>query len=114
MKKVVCALSMLLLVSACKTTEPIYYHGTYNKAVYSYFKGDQASLTEQIEVLQQIIEKAQAKGKKVAPGVHAHLGLLHFDNGNDAEGQHQFELEKALFPESTKYLDFLLTSRKGA
>ncbi len=114
MKKIVCVVSTLLLLSACKTTEPLYYHGGYNKAVYSYFKGDEVTPQEQIATLEKIIQDAAANGKKVAPGIHAHLGLLYFDTGNATQGQQQFEHEKALFPESTKYLDFLLQSRKGA
>jgi len=50
----------------------------------------------------------------VAPGIHAHLGLLYFNAGSSAEGEQQFAQEKALFPESAQYLDFLLKSKKGA
>jgi hypothetical protein len=114
MKKIVCLLSAMLLLSACKTTQPLYYHGEYNKAVYAYFKGDDTSLEQQIATLQQTIEAAAAAGKPVAPGIHAHLGLLYFDAGNADLGTQQFEQEKALFPESTQYLDFLLKSRQGA
>lgn len=114
MKKILCAIGLLLLLSGCKTTDTIYYHGDYNKLVYAYFKGDQAALEEQIASIQRIIQAAEAKGKPVAPGVHAHLGLLYFDTGNSAQGQQHFEYEKALFPESAKYLDFLLNSRTGA
>jgi len=115
MKKLLLASSMLLALSACKTTtEPLYYHGEYNKAVYTYLKGDTTTPQEQIAALQTIIQDAAAKGKKVAPGIHAHLGLLYFDSGSPAEGEQQFEQEKTLFPESAQYLDFLLKSKKGA
>lgn len=115
MKNIICAFGMLFVLSACKTTtEPLYYHGEYNKAVYTYFKGDAATPQEQIASLQKIIQDAAAKGKKVAPGVHAHLGLLYFDSGNATEGQQHFEQEKQLFPESAQYLDFLLNTKKGA
>jgi len=113
MKHILSAFTLLIALTACKTTEPLYYHGSYNKAVYSYLKGDDASPENQIASLQQLIQQASAKGKKVAPGVHAHLGLLYFDTGNIEEGQRHFEQEKALFPESTHYLNFLLSSRKG-
>ncbi|KUM51979.1 DUF4810 domain-containing protein [Rheinheimera sp. EpRS3] len=114
MKKIVCVLSVLLSLSACKTTESLYYHGEYNKAVYTYFKADETTPADQIATLQQIIQAAEAAGKPVAPGIHAHLGLLYFDTGNVPQGQQHFEYEKALFPESTQYLDFLLKSRQGA
>lgn len=114
MKKILCVLSLLMLLTACKTTDTIYYHGEYNKMVYTYFKGDEAAPEDQIATLHQIIQAAEMKGKPVAPGIHAHLGLLYFDTGNATQGQQHFEYEKALFPESAKYLDFLLNSRKGA
>lgn len=114
MKKIVCLLSLLFVLSACKTTDSIYYHGDYNKLVYTYFKGNETSPEDQIATLQQIIQAAEMKGKPVVPGIHAHLGLLYFDTGNATQGQQHFEHEKALFPESAKYLEFLLNSRKGA
>lgn len=102
-----------MLLSACKTTETIYYHGEYNKLVYSYLKADDLAPQDQIAALQKIIQNAEMKGKPVAPGIHAHLGLLYFDIGNVTQGEQYFETEKLLFPESAKYLDFLLSSRKG-
>jgi len=102
------------MLTACKTTEPLYYHGNYNTAVYAYFKGDDTSIEQQIESLQQTIQAAEAAGKSIAPGIHAHLGMLYFESGNTALGTQHFEQEKTLFPESAKYLDFLMKSRQGA
>jgi hypothetical protein len=114
MKKLFCIVLLALSVSACKTTEPLYYHGAYNQAVYAYFKAEDTTLEEQINILQQTIQAAANAGKPVGPGVHAHLGLLYFDTGNADLGKQHFEQEKVLFPESVKYLDFLLTSLQGA
>lgn len=98
----------VLFLAACKTTEPTYYYGAYPEAVYSYFKADSTSISQQIIILEQIIEQARGKGKPVAPGVHAHLGMLYFESGDAEQGATHFEQEKALFPESTTYLDFLM------
>lgn len=114
MKKLILPACVLLTLSACKTTESLYYHGEYNKAVYAYLKADDSSLDEQIANMQKIIQSAETAGKPVAPGIHAHLGLLYFDNGNVQLGEQHFEVEKALFPESSTYLDMLLKTRKGA
>ena len=113
MQKGIFCSCFLLLLAGCKSTEPLYYYGDYNAAVYSYFKGDGTTLSEQIAVLNDTIEKAAVSGRAVAPGVHAHLGMLYFESGNATLGNLHFEEEKALFPESAKYLDFLLKS-KGA
>jgi hypothetical protein len=114
MKKIIITLALALGIVGCKTTEPLYYYGEYNTAVYSYFKGEDTTLEEQITVLQLAVELAEANGKNIAPGVHAHLGMLYFETGNPGLGEQHFEQEKVLFPESTHYIDFLLTSAKGA
>jgi hypothetical protein len=106
--------SALILLAGCKTTEPTYYYGAYPEAIYSYFKADETSISQQIMILEEIIEHARGKGKPVAPGVHAHLGMLYFESGNTDQGVNQFEQEKALFPESAAYLDFLMNKTAGA
>jgi hypothetical protein len=115
--KICKAVLLTLVVSAaltgCKTTEPLYHYGDYQQTVYSYFKGNETSASEQIGVLEQAIEMAGTKGKAIAPGVHAHLGMLYFESGSPEQGSMHFEQEKALFPESTVYIDFLLKSARG-
>lgn len=113
MRAIFVLLSAVFILSACKTTEPTYYYGAYPEAIYSYFKADETSVGEQIMILEQVIEQARGKGKPVAPGVHAHLGMLYFESGNTEQGVTQFEQEKALFPESAAYLDFLMNNTAG-
>ena len=114
MKKIIISMILAFGLVGCKTTEPLYYYGAYNSAVYSYFKGEDATLVEQIAVLEEAIELAAAKNKNIAPGIHAHLGMLYFETGNSAKGKQHFETEKQLFPESQQYINFLLNSAKGA
>lgn len=113
LKVLLFALVASATLTGCKTTEPLYHYGDYQQTVYSYFKGNETSASEQIGVLEQAIEIAGNKGKAIAPGVHAHLGMLYFESGNPEQGSMHFEQEKALFPESSVYLDFLLKSAKG-
>lgn len=115
MKLPIIVAALVLLLAGCKTTEPIYYHGGYSAAVYQYLKNDELSIEEQIQLLENIVEMAANKSKPVMPGVHAHLGLLYFDSGNADLGATHFNQEKALFPESTQYIDFLFSnSQKGS
>ncbi len=114
MRKMILIALVAITVSGCKTTEPQYYYGQYSNAVYSYFKADDVSVEEQITALQEVIQTAAANNKAVAPGIHAHLGMLYFDTGNNELGTQHFEQEKTLFPESTQYIDFLLKSAKEA
>ena len=102
-----------IMMSGCKTTEPMYHYGNYSEAVYSYFKADETPVSQQIIILEDVIAQARGKGKPVAPGVHAHLGMLYFESGNNNQGINHFEQEKALFPESAAYIDFLINQSSG-
>lgn len=114
MNRILIVLTLMAVLSGCKTTELQYHHGEYNKAVYSFFRGDEMSLEEQITVLREVITTAATKNKPVAPGIHAHLGMLYFESGANDLGMEHFNMEKKLFPESTQYIDFLIASGKEA
>lgn len=114
MKKLIITGLAVLVLSGCKTTGPQYHYGQYTSTVYHYFKADQSTLEEQISALEEAVQTAEAKSKPIAPGIHAHLGMLYFEAGNNDLGEAHFNKEKTLFPESTKYLDFLLSSAKEA
>ncbi len=58
MKKLIILTALTLGIVGCKTTEPLYYYGEYNKAVYSYLKGEETTVEEQIMVLEETIELA--------------------------------------------------------
>ena len=113
MKILIVTVFAVLFLSGCKTTEPTYYYGAYPTAVYSYFKANEVSISQQISSVEQVIEQAAGKGKPVAPGVHAHLGMLYFESGNAGMGMSNFEQEKALFPESSVFIDFLIKNAQG-
>jgi len=115
MKKLLSLALISIALTGCQSTkEPIYYYGEYNTAVYAYLKADDVTIEEQIGMLELVIEQAANKNKAVAPGLHAHLGMLYFETGNPSLGTTHFETEKSLFPESVQYIDFLLKSAKGA
>ncbi|MBH9665526.1 DUF4810 domain-containing protein, partial [Burkholderia multivorans] len=42
---------------------------------------------------------------------HAHLGMLYASVGNGQQATQSFEAEKALFPESASYMDFLMKKK---
>ena len=101
------------LLVGCKTVEPLFYHGNHSENVYNYFKADEVTLEEQIQSMNELLAQANEAGKMVAPGIHAHLGMLYFEAGNATDGIKHFELEKQLYPESTQYIDFLMASAVG-
>ncbi|HCF78090.1 MAG: DUF4810 domain-containing protein [Glaciecola sp.] len=107
--------SLVLLLAGCGATAPppLYYYGDYPTTVYQFFKSDETSTAEQIEKMVLVIAKSTDNDQHVAPGVHAHLGMLYFESGNPTEGEFHFRQEKTLFPESSQFIDFLLAKHKG-
>ncbi|EMD9443050.1 DUF4810 domain-containing protein [Burkholderia cepacia] len=101
------AAAMLLAGCAAPTTPPLYQWNGYQPQVYEYFKG-QSSPQQQIDALEKALQEIRAKGNKPPPGFHAHLGMLYASVGNGQQATQSFEAEKALFPESAPYMDFLM------
>ncbi|MEC4678137.1 MAG: DUF4810 domain-containing protein, partial [Nitrospirota bacterium] len=77
-----------------------------------YFNPGKADTETQIVKLTEDIDKAYAAGKKVPPGLHAHLGYMYFLKGNTGSAHKAFEMEKTLFPESTTFINGILKRMK--
>lgn len=102
-----------LLLAGCNAPKPLYQWESYQPQVYGYLKGE--SKEEQVTALERDLEKIKAKNGAVPPGYHAQLGLLYSSLGKDDQMMQQFRTEKALFPESAAYMDFLMSNAsKGA
>jgi hypothetical protein len=78
--------------------------------VYGYFKGE--AKEAQVAELERGLEKIKSNNGAVPPGYHAQLGLLYSGLGKDDQMVQEFQSEKALFPESTSYIDFLMKNVK--
>lgn len=107
-RSAVLALAATLLLVGCATgPQPLYYWGDYQPALYGHFTKE-VGPQEQIASLEAGLEKARAAGRPVPPGYHAHLGLLYAESEQGDQMVKYFEAEKALYPESAGYIDFLL------
>lgn len=96
-------------LTACQTNSQLYYWGSYEEQLYNqYNKPGKAPPELQIDKLSEDIEHAENSGKKIAPGVHAHLGLMYAAVGNMAAAEAAFNNEKTLYPESATLLDGML------
>lgn len=96
------------VVQARPLPKTLYGWGDYQTQVYSYLNGDPKEA--QIAVLVGDLQKITAAGKVPPPGYHAQLGLLYVDAGHPVEAIREFQAEKALFPESATYMDFVMSS----
>lgn len=97
-----------LLVGCVAPQQRLYQWESYQPQVYEYLKGQGNGPEAQIAMLEKDMQKIRAKGGTPPPGYHAHLGLLYSQIGKDDQVVQQLRTEKALFPESTAYMDFLL------
>lgn len=97
----------LMAGCATQTTPPLYYWGGYQAQLYGHFQNTK-SPEEQIQALEEIREKARAKGLPLPPGLQAHLALLYGNTGQSERFMQNLQAEKQQFPESTSFIDFLL------
>lgn len=101
------AAALLFFSAGCTTT--YYDWGRYEDSVYQVTRRpDGFDLAAEIDALEQQLEKSAAKERPVPPGLHAHLGYLHSVAGNNDAARSHFEREKALYPESARFVDYLL------
>ncbi len=104
----------VVLISGCATQKELYYWGEYEDLIYdSYVRPGSADPLTQIEKLTADIQKAEANGQKVPPGIFAHLGYLYAVEGNESLSREAFEREKELYPESTVFIQGLLDRASG-
>lgn len=107
--KVLAIFTAVLLFSGCASNNTQYYWGEYESLVYkTHHTPGEVPPSIQIEQLQTDIEKAQAVGKPIPPGVYAHLGLMYAANGNKELALASLTKEKELFPESSTFIDGLI------
>ena len=101
-----------ILLNGCATApKPLYNWDGYQTTVYQYYQQAETSPQEQIEALKKNIEMSKAKGLSVPPGLHAHMGLLYSTTGSIDLAMTEFNTEKALYPESAAYMDFLMKNK---
>ena len=107
------ASALAVLSSACAQPTSLYRWGEYESLVYDmYMRPGNADPTTQIAKLTADIERTDAEGQHVPPGVHAHLGYLYYGQGQVDAAYEQFTIEKTLFPESAVFIDGVLARMK--
>ena len=109
MKKVILVFFLTAFNAGCATQQPTYYWGNYESLLYtSYALPGEASPDLQIATITSDIQKAEAEGKPVPPGIHAHLGMMYVAAGNMEQAHVAFMQEKTLYPESTVLIDGII------
>lgn len=93
---------------AHQAPKPLYDWGSFQGQLYEHFKSDSSRPDDQLRVLEEQQQKAQMRGAALPPGFRAHLAMVYLRLGREDEARVQLEAEKATFPESAQYMDFLL------
>ena len=106
---IVPALLAFVAASSCVSDKSLYSWGHYEESVYRVCHGaDTIDLAKDVQMLSQEIDRAHAEGRRVAPGVHAHLGYLYYVSGNTGAAVEHLKAEKELYPESATFIDGML------
>jgi hypothetical protein len=101
------------LIGCAQAPKRMYHWGGFQAQLYQYFKGDGSNPEEQLRVLNEQAVSARASGAALPPGFHAHIAMIYLRLGRDGEARRELEAEKASFPESAQYMDFLLKRMQG-
>ncbi|MEM8709660.1 MAG: DUF4810 domain-containing protein [Planctomycetota bacterium] len=110
------ALSVLMLgtLASCQQNRSLYRWGNYEDSVWNVTHAEGAAdLDAEIAAFGELIERSRQTDRPVAPGMHAHLGLLYSMKGQLDAAQAAFESERELYPESSAFIDGLI-QRMGA
>lgn len=99
-------------LAGCVAPQPqLYTWGTYQDQVHSYLTSPDGDVVEQVAELERLQEEAKATNGVMPPGFHAHIGLLYASMGRVDQAATAFNAEKAQYPESAAYMEFLLRNK---
>ncbi len=105
-------LMAVLLFEGC-ASKNLYYWGHYEKSIHDmYVEPGKTSFADEIQRLEEQVEKTVSSGKFVPPGLHAHLAYLYVSQGDYATATIHFQAEKAKFPESAHFIDGMIERMK--
>jgi len=108
----IAVLACIALGGCATKPAPMYQWQGYQNLVDAYFRADKLSPDAQTQLMEEGLREIQARGGKVPPGFNAHLGLLYGQQGKLDQFALQMQAEKALYPESATFMDFLLRNFK--
>ncbi len=108
MRLILLSLGCVALLTGC-AAPTLYSWGSYESNVYAmYATPDNATADLQVIKMEEDIQKARAKNKKLPPGFYAHLGYLYYQQGDSKLAKRAFETEKSAFPESAVMMDRMI------
>ncbi len=95
-------------LASCDTPDH-YAWGGYQDSLEASFLTPDADLQAEIHALADQLEQTQSTGKRVPPGLRAHLAMLNAKAGDRAAARALLQQEAIAFPESAVFVQTLLT-----
>ncbi|MFA6831600.1 MAG: DUF4810 domain-containing protein [Bacteroidaceae bacterium] len=104
-------LLVLITLSSCATQTNLYSWANYSDDVYTYYKKQTpASLENLTKTYQNLLEHQRGTRGVTPPGTYVEYGYLLCLQGQKQEGMEMINKEKELYPESTTFVDRILSS----
>lgn len=111
----VVAAMVVLSGCAAQVTEAGYYWGNYSKTLYTYTKDpSEEALEAHLMELERIVEESNERDLRVPPGIHAEIGYIRANLGENALAMSHYEAEMSLYPESRLFLERLTQAEVSA
>lgn len=113
-RKVLTAVLLTVGLTGCNANKEIYQWGSYQNNIYNmYVNPGEATPVVQIDQISTDIQQAQNTGKRIPPGLYAHLGMMYASEGMALRAKEALLKEKELYPESVTLVDTLLANMEG-
>jgi len=93
-------------------SQTMYQWGSYEKDLLKYYKHPE-SMPKFLEHLDKQTARSEKKGKKVAPGLFAELGYLHYKAGDPKRASDYFTKEKENWPESAMLMNRMVEATQS-
>lgn len=105
------SIAAIALTAGCasNTVQPLYGWEGYQPLVYEHLKSTgNVAPEKQLATLEEAQQKMAQRGHALPPGYRAHMGMLYAKAGQADQSAEAIAAEKAHFPESATFMDFLL------
>jgi len=109
-------ISFILLLSGCQQVQkPLYVWNDYFEVSTDYgINGENKKYTKKyMSTLKKIIDESKKNKQRVAPGIYAEYAEVLFKTNHKKEAKQYFLLEKKIYPESSKFIDSIITKLYG-
>jgi len=106
--KLLLSFALIYGLSAC--VKPLYNYEDYSQSYYDSKKNvGAASALELQKSIERCIERLdESRSGRVPPGMYANLGYIYLKNSNAKSAIENFKKEKAIYPESTHFMDRMI------